>query len=713
MTQARRHIIQRRLLDVDVGSQSQADRFLQSVGETWAVAFDQSDAVLFETWDMPDRTIVIDRLVIDLGSVPEDMLIDEVARTYEAALSDELHTVVENAAADQPASTGYGTVVDAARIFMETGSLPWWSPPPDDAEEQRVFHREIEAAFHEWLRLKPTEVAAWAASLKSPVAVMQRAKEQFAPKLQEPLEQALRTVIERRDTFDQEIADVIGFGETRVSNAKDRGAADAPAGGVPDMPSRPGTTEATGRPYGGFADTNAEWPADSMPHDASAPIQANSGAYGQNEASPGGTPEVPIAASGDAKSATAESQQGPTEHGNLADLVADSPDAADPAADHRADEKPSPEALLPSAVAAPDHARMRSAVHDPSDLTVESGRPVARSGSETQRHAAKDGAPGAGQGGREDAESAEVTRRSASGEHQTDATSERVSLTNPSEAGPLPFETSNEVLPPTLAEAGVAWERLGGEKALDPPVSAEKSGLGAADADSASGASPQNKRAEKQHAAKAKAPTTTAVPQDLPLPRGALRGPGQPDQTVNPGAERALASSGEPQLEEHLVYNAGAVLLAPFLPTLFARAGLLAEEGWKSVEAQGRAAQLVHYLVTGEQEQPQYLLMLPMLLAGLEPATALPLDFSPSDDERDEARSLLETVLARWHQMSGTSVKGLRETFLRRTGLLLESSDHWRLRVEPGPYDMLLDTLPWPYRTAMFSWMPKRLEVEW
>ncbi|SDE09352.1 contractile injection system tape measure protein [Kordiimonas lacus] len=209
------------------------------------------------------------------------------------------------------------------------------------------------------------------------------------------------------------------------------------------------------------------------------------------------------------------------------------------------------------------------------------------------------------------------------------------------------------------------------------------------------------------------------------LPRGQERTPDQPPAHLPPGDDEDHLSrqqAGEPLAWKRPdamegaalpVRNAGAVLMGPFLPTFFARLEMLGDDGWRSPELAARAVHLVQYLASGECETPQYELPLPMVMCGLPFGTVLPLGISLRDHEKEQAEGLLQAMLGHWKQMSGTSTQGLRRTFLMRDGLLSEQEKAWRLRVEPGPYDILLDGLPWPYRTLMLSWMPKMLEVEW
>ena len=52
-------------------------------------------------------------------------------------------------------------------------------------------------------------------------------------------------------------------------------------------------------------------------------------------------------------------------------------------------------------------------------------------------------------------------------------------------------------------------------------------------------------------------------------------------------------------------------------------------------------------------------------------------------------------------------------TFLRRFGLLREIEGGFRLQVEPGPFDVLLERLPWGFAIVKLPWMREPLFTEW
>lgn len=173
---------------------------------------------------------------------------------------------------------------------------------------------------------------------------------------------------------------------------------------------------------------------------------------------------------------------------------------------------------------------------------------------------------------------------------------------------------------------------------------------------------------------------------------------------------------GALQTGEHaLVADAGLVLCAPFLPRLWQRLGLLRADGqaFATSASAARAVQLMRLLATGRTDTPEHLLVLPRLLCALPEHLALDAELQPTPAEREALDGLLLAMIRHWQRLGRTSPAGLRETFLSRPGQLERADTHWRLRVESRPFDMLLDDLPWSFKTVRLPWMPEVLHVEW
>jgi len=171
-----------------------------------------------------------------------------------------------------------------------------------------------------------------------------------------------------------------------------------------------------------------------------------------------------------------------------------------------------------------------------------------------------------------------------------------------------------------------------------------------------------------------------------------------------PGPEQAI---------KHTVKEAGIVLLAGFLPQLFGKLGLYDKSGWSNSEAAWRAVHLVKFLATGQQQMPEYTMVLEKLLCGLPLEQPLPIDIDLTEEELSEADLLLQSVLEHWKALRSTSLKGLRETFFRRDGLLTRKENDWVVQVERKTLDVLLDSLPWGYSAVRLPWNEYVIYTEW
>jgi hypothetical protein len=181
-------------------------------------------------------------------------------------------------------------------------------------------------------------------------------------------------------------------------------------------------------------------------------------------------------------------------------------------------------------------------------------------------------------------------------------------------------------------------------------------------------------------------------------------------------ADRREEQSAAPILAEGEMIATGAaglILLHPYLGRFLSAVGLRDEKGWAEKDSPIRAAQLLHYLATKETEAAEYELLLHKILCGLPIDHPLPRRFEPTPQEAEECEKLLEAVIRHWTMLGKTSPDGLRQTFLRRTGLLRQQGNNWQLHVETSAFDVLLDGLPWGYHLIKLSWMPTILEVQW
>ena len=164
--------------------------------------------------------------------------------------------------------------------------------------------------------------------------------------------------------------------------------------------------------------------------------------------------------------------------------------------------------------------------------------------------------------------------------------------------------------------------------------------------------------------------------------------------------------------EEHTTHSAGIILIWPYISLLFDRMELTENGEFPDAKAQARAVRVLHFIATREDQPEEETLILEKVLCGLPLATPTEApEFRKEDLMLIE--SLYEGVIQNWSTMQGTSADAFQQTFLQRQGQVLQNGEQFRLRVEQGPFDMLLDTLPWNLSQVNLRWMPAPLFVEW
>lgn len=164
------------------------------------------------------------------------------------------------------------------------------------------------------------------------------------------------------------------------------------------------------------------------------------------------------------------------------------------------------------------------------------------------------------------------------------------------------------------------------------------------------------------------------------------------------------------------VGNAGLCLFSPWLVRLFGMLGYLDEERkkLKDTASRVRAVFLLQYLVYGEErEYREPELYFNRLLAGLSRHVPLPKRLSLTENEKQTADSMVAGVKANWLQLKGTSVRGFRQSFIARNGMLERQEERWLLTVEKKTHDILLESVPWSFRQIRLPWLKKYIQVVW
>jgi len=163
------------------------------------------------------------------------------------------------------------------------------------------------------------------------------------------------------------------------------------------------------------------------------------------------------------------------------------------------------------------------------------------------------------------------------------------------------------------------------------------------------------------------------------------------------------------------VQYAGLVLLHPFIYRFFVHTGIL-EDQRKDIPffKLPRAAALMHFLATGSTEIYEFELGFIKLLLGMDTEQSLPVSEGLiSQQDKEEAESLLQSVISHWYVLKNTSIDGLRTSFLQRNALLHQTEEGWMLQMETASFDMLINQLPWSFTIIKLPWMKKPIFTEW
>ena len=185
---------------------------------------------------------------------------------------------------------------------------------------------------------------------------------------------------------------------------------------------------------------------------------------------------------------------------------------------------------------------------------------------------------------------------------------------------------------------------------------------------------------------------------------------------VSPTKLRARRDMRAPlkPLDEDAIYlpGAGAILLHPFLETLFRDRGLLEGRDFRDLAAREHAVHLVGLLVFGCREVPEFNLVAAKLLCGYpleEPLAPAVLE----DADAAACEELLVAVLRHWSALRSSSADWLRTQFFLRDGKLEKVDEGFRLTVERRAQDVLLARLPWGLGVIGFPWMKEKVFVRW
>jgi hypothetical protein len=196
--------------------------------------------------------------------------------------------------------------------------------------------------------------------------------------------------------------------------------------------------------------------------------------------------------------------------------------------------------------------------------------------------------------------------------------------------------------------------------------------------------------------------------------------PPEIEPEANPVESKAespvIYQSGTPEPsspEKYYVKQAGIILLTPFLQSFYHELGLLDGMQWKDRQAQSRAVHILKYIGTDMTNQPEFTFVLEKLLCGAPVEEPIQRDIKLEEKEITEVQLLLESVIQHWTALKNTSMAGLRETFLKRDGIVTRRDNGWLVQVERKTWDVLLDRIPWGFSTIGLPWNDYVIYAEW
>jgi hypothetical protein len=181
------------------------------------------------------------------------------------------------------------------------------------------------------------------------------------------------------------------------------------------------------------------------------------------------------------------------------------------------------------------------------------------------------------------------------------------------------------------------------------------------------------------------------------------------EKLLKPETEDREVVEAEKQ-EGIYIDNAGAIIFAAFIPALFEKLGIT--ENGKIINPD-LAVLSIQYCVSGQVEIEEYELVLPKILCGLDIDFPVDTNIGILEEQKSESKLMLQSLIGHWPVLKDTSVEGLREAFLNRSGKLSMINNEWVLNVEQKAYDMLLERLPWTFSIIKLPWMKTLLKTEW
>ena len=167
----------------------------------------------------------------------------------------------------------------------------------------------------------------------------------------------------------------------------------------------------------------------------------------------------------------------------------------------------------------------------------------------------------------------------------------------------------------------------------------------------------------------------------------------------------------ESQEDGIIVNNAGLVLTHPFLKHFFTHCELLDEK--QQLKDPELAAHLLHYLATGNTQQPESELAFEKFICDIPINQPITREVVITDTQKEHAQKMLEAVNSNWSAMKSSSTELLQHEFLQRPGKLNISDFGINITIERKTHDILLDKLSWGIGLIKLPWRSDFIYVNW
>ncbi|WP_440056278.1 contractile injection system tape measure protein (plasmid) [Pseudoalteromonas sp. T1lg65] len=178
-----------------------------------------------------------------------------------------------------------------------------------------------------------------------------------------------------------------------------------------------------------------------------------------------------------------------------------------------------------------------------------------------------------------------------------------------------------------------------------------------------------------------------------------------------------LQKSNESQQANPITFDAGLVILWPFLPTLFSKLGFLYPESHEqagefvSNEAKLKAHAALCYIANVE----------PLIEVSHTACVLLDLPLhaelnydEPDEDTKDAIDYMLQAVVSRWEVLKGMPKAEFVRLFIAREGTVESTDTGYHVAVSTLPQDVLMAKLPWGLGMVQLPWLGQTLiHIEW